>query len=498
MKYIKYLTLGLAATAMLTMTGCADDYLDRTSTEAVWDVKMVESLNNIEMTINGIHRKMVSQDSQDQGAGGEPGFMMSRDFQADDIYWEDNSWHRASHMNWQAATNPINAYNRIIWEIYYQFILNANMALEALDALKDGIVPSQQSQYDRLRGEALCIRAWGHFQLIQYYATTYIPGTTNSQRGIPLRLTSQIENLPTSTVEEVYASINADLDAAIPALEGYSAPQLTRYTKKVAFGLKARVALTQRNYTLAAEYAVKAIEAAEAEGARIMTQDQLMNGFADITTTTNEALYAARTRDDQTVYFYSFYAYMSWNFDAGSIRTGVKCISQSTYDMMSPTDLRRAWWDPTGEAEVSTTAHRKAKYQNRKFTARATANAVGDVAFMRLSEMYLIAAEAYARSGNDTEAKKYLYALVEERDPEYKDLGNTGDALAEEIMTHRRIELWGEGFRWFDLKRLGLPLERKGSNFNLVYANFLEKPADDPGWVYVIPQSETNHNPLIQ
>jgi len=59
-----------------------------------------------------------------------------------------------------------------------------------------------------------------------------------------------------------------------------------------------------------------------------------------------------------------------------------------------------------------------------------------------------------------------LQALLKERDPEYKDLGNTGAKLADAIMTHRRIELWGEGFRWFDLKRLGLPLDRTGSNFD--------------------------------
>ena len=80
--------------------------------------------------------------------------------------------------------------------------------------------------------------------------------------------------------------------------------------------------------------------------------------------------------------------------------------------------------------------------------------------------MYLTAAEAFARSNQDAKAKEYLQALLKERDPEYKDLGNTGAKLADEIMTHRRIELWGEGFRWFDLVRLNrlesdLGFERK-------------------------------------
>ena len=185
-----------------------------------------------------------------------------------------------------------------------------------------------------------------------------------------------------------------------------------------------------------------------------MSLSELMKGFANITSATKEAMYAAMTQNDHTVYFYSFYAYMSCNFNSSSIRTGIKCISQSTYDLMSPTDLRRQWWDPTGKAEVPATSYNQRVYQNRKFTARSTADAVGDFAFMRISEMYLTAAEAFARSNQDAKAKEYLQALLKERDPEYKDLGNTGAKLADEIMTHRRIELWGEFGRIYDIRRL--------------------------------------------
>ena len=244
--------------------------------------------------------------------------------------------------------------------------------------------------------------------------------------------------------------------------------------------------------------AVNSINEAEKDGCKIMSQSELMNGFANITSATKEATYAAMTQNDQTVYFYSFYAYMSWNFNSSSIRTGIKCISQSTYDLMSPTDLRRQWWDPTGKAEVPATSYNQRVYQNRKFTARSTADAVGDFAFMRISEMYLTAAEAFARSNQDAKAKEYLQALLKERDPEYKDLGNTGAKLADEIMTHRRIELWGEGFRWFDLKRLGLPLDRTGSNFDATFCGFLHKDPNADGWIFEIPKKETDFNDLIE
>ena len=97
---------------------------------------------------------------------------------------------------------------------------------------------------------------------------------------------------------------------------------INHYTEKVVLGLQARVALTQQRYAEAAEYARQAIEIATEEGLSIMTPEELTNGFADISSETNEAMYAALTQDDQTVYFYSFYAYMSWNFNSSRICQG--------------------------------------------------------------------------------------------------------------------------------------------------------------------------------
>ena len=344
----------------------------------------------------------------------------------------------------------------------------------------------------------MAIRAWSHFNLVQYYAKPYRNGQDNSQPGVPYRTSPEIEPMARNTVEEVYTKIHGDLDEALNLLADYEPNDKNHYSLASVYGLKARALLTQQKYADAATAAVNSINEAEKDGCKIMSQSELMNGFANITSATKEAMYAAMTQNDQTVYFYSFYAYMSWNFNSSSIRTGIKCISQSTYDLMSPTDLRRQWWDPTGKAEVPATSYNQRVYQNRKFTARSTADAVGDFAFMRISEMYLTAAEAFARSNQDAKAKEYLQALLKDRDPEYKDLGNTGAKLADEIMTHRRIELWGEGFRWFDLKRLGLPLDRTGSNFDATFCGFLHKDPNADGWIFEIPKKETDFNDLIE
>jgi hypothetical protein len=492
MKQFIYILSGMVVVGIFNLTSCSEDFLDTVPTESVSAVTISETLDGLYIALNGIHRNMVSQFLGNQGMGGEPGFMICREAEGDDFTWDTQTWHQP-YVQWAPNKNATSSYNVGFWRTYYQFILNANLILEGLEKnFADS--PDPLAKY--VKGEALCIRAWAHFNLVQLYAQRFEATGNNSQDGVPYRESSESVPMARHSVAEVYTKIHADLNNAIALLADYDPYDVTHYSQAVAYGLKARITLAQQNYPAAAEAAVTAINAAEASGAKLMTPEQLMNGFADITSKTKEAMYAAKTLNDQTVYFYSFYAYMGWNFNSSSNRTGIKCISSTTYDLMSPTDLRRQWWDPSGTAAVPASDYNRRPYQHRKFTARSTADPVGDVAFMRLSEMYLTAAEAYARSGNDDLAKQYLNRFVAERDPEYTGSSNTGAALAEEVMNHRRIELWGEGFRWFDLKRLHLDIHRTGSNYNIVFAGFLDKDKDAPEWVFEIPKAETDYNPL--
>ncbi|MDR1527132.1 MAG: RagB/SusD family nutrient uptake outer membrane protein [Dysgonamonadaceae bacterium] len=492
MKQFKYILLSIAIVGMFNLTGCSEDFLDTVPTESVSAVTISETLDGLYIALNGIHRNMVSQFLGVQGMGGEPGFMICREAEGDDFTWDTQTWHQ-TYLQWAPNKSETSSYNIGFWRTYYQFILNANLILEGLDK---NFADSSDPLAKYIKGEALCIRAWAHFNLVQLYAKRYEASDANAQDGVPYRETSEIAPMARHSVADVYTKINADLDNAITLLNGYKPYDVTHYSQAAAYGLKARVTLAQQNYAAAAEAAATAINTAEAAGAKLMTKDQLMNGFTDITSKTGEALYAAKTLNDQTVYFYSFYAYMGWNFNSSSNRTGIKCISSTTYDLMSATDLRRQWWDPTGTATVPASNYNKRAYQHRKFTARSTADPVGDVAFMRLSEMYLTAAEAYARAGNDASAKQYLNKFVAERDPAYTGSSNTGAALAEEVMNHRRIELWGEGFRWFDLKRLHLDVHRTGTNYNISFAGFLDKDKDAQEWVYEIPKAERDYNRL--
>jgi hypothetical protein len=75
----------------------------------------------------------------------------------------------------------------------------------------------------------------------------------------------------------------------------------------------------------------------------------------------------------------------------------------------------------------------------------------------------------------------------------------TGDALIQEILMQRRCELWGEGFRFFDLKRLNLNMDRA----NLGHTSSLWNAAGffaagDKNFVFLIPKQEMDANPLME
>ena len=490
--------------ASFSLMSCEKDYLETVPTDAISDVTVNSSLENLYLAVNGIQRKLVSQDGSSQGQGGEPGFGYSRDFQSDDIYFDvvANSWHR-DLVRWTAQGNATSTYIRVPWKVYYMRVLNANLILKGLEEPQNA-ERSNEDLYKQVKAEALAFRAHSHFMLVQCYGKRYVKGGDNSNLGVPYRLEPTTDPMARNTVEEVYRNINTDLDEAISLMNGtkLQVDDFNHFNTASLNGLKARVALAQQDYAAAASYADIAIKYAEAHGAALMTPQMVSSTptntiFSDITTKTNEAVWAAMTKDDQTIYFYSFYAYLSWNYSSTAIRQATKTINSKLYDTMSATDLRRVWWDPSGTAAVPLTSFKKKPYQNRKFTARGSGDAVGDYAFMRLAELYLMKAEGLARSGQDAAAQETFTAFQVTRDPEYVAKGNTGEALIQEIMNSRAIELWGEGFSWTDKKRLGLPVDRNGSNFDVSVCTVMRIEPTDNRWQWAIPKAELDANNLL-
>ena len=138
-----------------------------------------------------------------------------------------------------------------------------------------------------------------------------------------------------------------------------------------------------------------------------------------------------------------------------------------------------------------TTSHCVFAYMNFKIH-NFSQPGVGHLCLMRSSEMLLIEAEAQYHLGNEGAARDLLVELnaTSRRNTSYT-CTKSGQALMDEIKLYRGIELWGEGFNWFDLKRWGDSIDRKtyddGGNWMSRYA-VTYGPNEKNYWTWVIPQ----------
>ena len=485
-KHYKLIVLSLAL--MLVATGCEKDWLEQSPTTAVSASSATSSTDNLFLVINGMHRLMYLRDGSN-GRGGYQTLMIQHDMLGEDLVMNAraNGWF-ISMASWNDHTNAVDGDLQFGWKLMYELTNNANIIIAGAEEAAGSIADRNAAL-----GEAYAFRAFTHFILVQRHAERYRAGGGNDQAGIPIVLESTTEGLVRSSVEEVYAQINADLDQAITLMEGYERSNTSHFNQSVARGLKARVALVQGRWAEAASAAIEA-----REGFPLMDTSDYQAGFNDYTN--DEWIWGAFYNEEQGSLFTNFGAYMSRNFSSSNIRGNPKSIFSVLYDQIPESDVRSKLFSVSGEHnnlpagfEISS-RHSSFPYTSQKFLAFGTGDSRGDIPYMRAAEMYLIEAEAKARLGEG--GAEALLPLAQARDSEYELSTNTGQDLIDEILLQRRWELWGEGFRFLDLKRLNLPLDRTGGNHDASLLNgLIEVPADDDRWVWLIPQQELDANP---
>ncbi|MDP4914005.1 MAG: RagB/SusD family nutrient uptake outer membrane protein, partial [Saprospiraceae bacterium] len=444
----------------ITSNGCEKDYLNTTPTGSVDAGSAYATTKNAKAAINGIYRGFIVRYRGSQGYFGYPSLMLINDILAEDLVFSNasNGWHFNEHR-WLTHRSDVGNLSIMPYEMYYRLIGNANVAIANIDNAIG--TPAEKNQ---IKGEALAIRAFSYFNLVQYYGKRYDASKKpNSTPGVSLVLEPTKEGIARASVEECYAQINKDLDEAAKLLTTARAAK-SHFNKNVVRGIQARVALVQQNWSAAAAFAAEA----RVGGGALMSIAQYQDGFAEINNP--EWMWGFDHLEDQSTYFGAFHSYISSNFNSSVNRQTPKTINKLIYDRIPTTDVRSKMWvkAPTAANSLTAPGGVRAPYMVQKFRLPGvpSTSTMGDVPYMRVAEMFLIEAEAKARGGDNTGATKALFDLVKQRDPAYVTSTKTGDALIEEIMFHRRIELWGEGHRFLDLKRLNLPLNRNGIGHN--------------------------------
>lgn len=483
----------------LTMGACKKDYLLTNPTDSVDKNAVFTTTTNAMAALNGIHRSLYLQYSR-QEEGGQGAVNLNIDYMGDDIVNTASTTAFGVHK-WITHRSASNGNNSFIYTFYYRIIANANLIIDNIDNA-EGPAADKKA----IKAEALTYRAWAHFVLVQVFGKRYDAAGSNTQPGVPIMNSSIVEGTPgkpRETVEAVYGQVNADLDLAITTFAGAKArPNKSHFNINVAKGIKARVALTQGKWAIAAQNALEA-----RTGLALMANPEYLAGFNSYDN--QEWMWGSRQQEDQTTYFFSFFAYLG-TFNSTANRTIPKRINSVLYNQIASTDVRKALWDPTGSSvtflaynlPAGVVSGAAASYKQGKFRVAGTTS-VGDVVNMRVGEMFLIEMEARARLGiagsalETAAAQATLFTFAKNRNPNYVLTTNIGIALLNEILIQRRIDLWGEGFRFFDLKRQDLPLDRTGGNATVALSGVLTVPAGGLEWQWAIPQAEIDANPAI-
>lgn len=483
----------LTASCFLFTVSCQKDYLETNPTGSVDAAAAYATTKNAQAAVNGIYRALVVRYLSSQGHFGHPAMMIILDVLGEDLVFGNstNTWH-FPEGRWTSHRSETGNLARLPYEMYYKVIGNANLAIANIDN-----AAGPQADRDGVKGEALALRAWSYFNMVQLYGKRYNGAAKpNAQLGVPLVLTPSTEGLPRATVEDVYTQINKDLADASALLATATARSFKSHINvNVVKGIQARVALTQQDWAKAETFAIDA-----RKGFALMTTTQYQDGFADVSNP--EWMWGFDHLEDQSEFFGAFHSYISSNYNSSVNRQTPKAMNSLLYNKIPATDIRASMWvkAPTTTNSIVPTGGIRVPYMVQKFRLPGTApstSVMGDIPYMRAAEMYLIEAEAKARQNKDLAASQVLFELVSKRDPSYKLSINIGTTLLDEILFNRRIELWGEGFRFLDLKRLNQPLNRNGANHNTAAAVIFDVAVGDVQWEFLIPRRELDANKAV-
>ena len=519
MKNMKRLSIIALALAALISFGCAKDYLDTYPTSSTSPGSLLGSADAAKVAVNGLGKLMHRQyGAYGQGYNGEGTIRLYFGDYLGNNLMKGNSTSFQNSANGNLFVSNTATLGSYAWYYYYMLIGNANTIIKEINNAE-----GTDGERAYIKAQALTYRAYAYFNLVQLYGRRWSDGS--DKPACVLRLTGEEpDNLDRSTVGEVYAQIYADLDEAINLFNASGKANSRNATHivdlDVAYGTYARAALTREDWNKALQYA------------QLLHKKYPLQSVADelagFSNPTGEWIWSLYGAEDETLYFYDYFCYAAYNAQTSTTRNYPIMISRHLFDQIPATDIRRAWWlDPAGyEGQFNTntmkasstsnnltkygrsyaadvrghellTTHLIFAYMNMKISNNVQPG-IGHMCLMRSSEMLLIEAEAQYQLHNESAVRDLLMELnvTSKRDPAYTCTA-TGDALMEQIKLYRGIELWAEGFNWFDLKRWGDSISRKtyanGGNWMSSYAVSFG-PNEKNNWTWCIPRNETDYN----
>lgn len=435
---------------------------------------------------------------------GYPSFFLQRDVMGQDIALEDDGseWF-STWYSCGTGLGPQYAVSQIPWTYYYKWIKSCNNVISLV---------GEEPESDKVSGAgiAYAMRAFYYMDLARMFAPKTYAKDKNAPT-VPLVLESttldDLTKNPRATNEVMWAQILSDLDKAEQYLAGYKRKDKLTPDLSVVYGMKARAYLTMENWAKAEEYAKKA-----QSGYTMLNEEQFLSRTEGFNTINDAWMFACqyKSTDDNIL---DNDGDSSWGaqmiievFESGcgyAANYGApKRIDNHLYNTIPATDFRKNTFvdfaidDMAKEEALEALAFYSDSPTGIMGTAEGTGSGIvgglqvkfrpknGEhvnqyaaftvaVPMMRVEEMMLIEAEA---AGMQSEARgiELLTAFAKTRDANY-EYGTHGSEtygsnyatqFQNEVWWQRRVELWGEGFATFDIKRLDKQVIRSYAGTN--------------------------------
>jgi hypothetical protein len=472
---------------LLALASCKKDYLETRPTGSEEESLVFSKIDAVNSTLSGMYQEMYTYSVSGSGSHadyGQKSVDLHLDLMGNDmvVHSQGYGWYNTTYQYTHSGIATNGSSSDFFWYRYYDMIKQANKLINNVDGVQD----ASQTQKESVKGQALGMRAYCYFYLINLFQQTY--KGNESKPGVPIYIQDTTVGKARGTVQEVYSRIVADLTEAESLLEGKARANKDAIDVTVVQGMRARVALIMEDWATAATYANKA-----RQGYTLMTSSQYATTSAFSSITNPEWMWGSTIPADQATLYASFWSHIDIRTGGYAALGQQKKITKALYDEISDDDVRKNVF-----TEPTSTSTSDPAYNQKKHQVPTAGSWAADYLYMRAAEMYLIEAEALARQGQDGPARTALEALVKTRDAAYSAASLSGQALLDEILLQRRIELWGEGFALFDIKRLKQGLNRPTGAGNHGSPNFnpgvYTTSAEDARMIFRVPQRELDNN----
>ena len=471
-KIYKIITLVVAP---LFFTGCFN--LDQQPYEDLSQANSFKTVQDAQSWVNGMYGKLRTNI---YGSA-----MYATDLQADflNMALRDGTNETITNFqNWTLFTVN-NAATATIWQRYFGAIQNINIGLEGIPTIT---IPQENYRTDAAQikhnmGELYLARAYYY----TYLLTHYCPTDEASAYGLPLLSGPTINNFPNrSTVGQTYDFILADIAQAETRLSDVTgALGSEKFTKDAVAALKARVLLYRGKW---AEAYVAATSIIGSRYSLVSSSSDLEKVWKDDDTAESIVQLYAKYDVGNTAELPSandvYLGYQrEWNYSLRrfEIKYLPKAIpTQDFVNLYNDSDYRKSIYIKKLFANYGSATFNDLYLVNKypdnpllKQTPNGSSTYMHRPKVFRIAEIYLIAAEAAYKNGDQTNAKTYLDRLRTAR-----GIGSvTYTDLWTEIQNERNRELAFEGFRMADIKRWNLGVVR-GTPQNL--SAIVSDPAD--------------------